>query len=268
MTIDLTSHAAAAGQAIVVGVDTGVGRATALELAEAGYDVGVTWAADEPVALRTAQEIRAMGRWSEVRQLDPAWILADPSSLQTVDGLTRALGGLTVLVLTATPPSPEHFVDQGPADWRHAVEIGLTVPSLLAQRAARVMVERRARGRIILVTGPHEQGVGVGSAAASTTLAGLGALSRVMALELAEHGITVNTVAPGEVVSPATGRHGVDRADVDRPGIPVGRPAGPHEVAHAVVFLTGPGADYVTGTSIVVDGGLRLTAGTAHELIS
>ena len=88
-----------------------------------------------------------------------------------------------------------------------------------------------------------------------------------MALELAEHGITVNAVAPGEVSTPMTGQHDVDPTTEDRLAIPVGRPASAHEIAQAVVFLADPGSTYVTGTSVVVDGGLLLMAAVANQLV-
>ena len=106
-----------------------------------------------------------------------------------------------------------------------------------------------------------------GAGAECAAKSGLGTLTKVMALELAEHGITVNTVAPGDVVEPVSGQHGVDRASVDRPGIPAGRAAGVHEIARAILYLAGPGADYVTGTSIVVDGGMVLTMGSPRQLV-
>jgi NAD(P)-dependent dehydrogenase (short-subunit alcohol dehydrogenase family) len=81
-----------------------------------------------------------------------------------------------------------------------------------------------------------------------------------MALELAEHGITVNAVAPGEIATPMTGQHEQDPRESDRPGIPAGRPGHAREIAAAIGFLASPEASYVTGESFVVDGGLTLMA--------
>ncbi|MFC8933090.1 SDR family oxidoreductase [Rhodococcus sp. NPDC057135] len=91
--------------------------------------------------------------------------------------------------------------------------------------------------------------------------AALAAPSRIPALYFALHGVCVNLVAPGET---ATAMNGIDDessyADIDRPAIPLGRPAGVHEVAAAAVFLAGSGLSYLTGTTVTVDGGLGLTA--------
>lgn len=264
MTIDLTAHAASAGQAIVTDADVGVGRATALELAMAGFDVGLTWCADETSARELAEEIRRLGRWSELRELDVRRVAEDPGRASVIDDLATALGGLSVLVCTGVrTPDPTPFVDQDADTWRTALDVAVVAPAVLAQRAARRMIDEHVSGRLIHVTGVHEHVVASGAGADCAAKSALGALTKVMALELAPHGITVNTVAPGETATPRLGEHGVDPSLVDRPGIPVGRPAAAHEIARAIVYLAGPGADYVTGTSIVVDGGLVLTAGSA-----
>jgi NAD(P)-dependent dehydrogenase (short-subunit alcohol dehydrogenase family) len=81
-----------------------------------------------------------------------------------------------------------------------------------------------------------------------------------MALELAEHGITVNAVAPGEIATPMTGAHDENPATIERPGIPKRRPGSAHEIAAAIAYLASPEAGYTTGASLVVDGGLLLMA--------
>jgi NAD(P)-dependent dehydrogenase (short-subunit alcohol dehydrogenase family) len=86
-----------------------------------------------------------------------------------------------------------------------------------------------------------------------------------MALELAEHGITVNAVAPGEISTPMTGAEDVDPATIERPAIPAGRPGDAREIAAAIAFLASPEASYATGASFVVDGGMLLMAAAANQ---
>jgi NAD(P)-dependent dehydrogenase (short-subunit alcohol dehydrogenase family) len=86
-----------------------------------------------------------------------------------------------------------------------------------------------------------------------------------MALELAEHGITVNSVAPGEIATPMTGNEDVDPATQDRPGIPLQRPGDAREIAAMVAFLASPEASYTTGASFVVDGGMLLMPAEANQ---
>ncbi|KAA9376973.1 SDR family oxidoreductase [Microbispora cellulosiformans] len=87
---------------------------------------------------------------------------------------------------------------------------------------------------------------------------GLRMLSRTLALELARHGITVNTVAPGEIATPMTGQEDRPPRPGTRPGYPLGRPGDAREVAQVIAFLAGPASSYVTGASVFVDGGLGL----------
>jgi NAD(P)-dependent dehydrogenase (short-subunit alcohol dehydrogenase family) len=87
-----------------------------------------------------------------------------------------------------------------------------------------------------------------------------------MALELAEHGVTVNAVAPGEIATKMTGNENTDPHGEDRPGIPLGRPGDANEIAAVVALLCAPEASYVTGASYVVDGGMLLMAAMANPM--
>lgn len=254
--IDLTNAASATGQAVVVGGDSPVGRAIALELALQGMDVGITWWDDDACAREVLDEVRSTGRWCERRRLEVTSVGREASALDVIDELAAALGGLTTLVTVTPEPDPSPTMELGLRDWREGIDEMLVGPMLLAQRAARQMIDRQVSGRVIHVTSVQETTAGTGEAVGGAARSGLAAASRAMAIELAPFGITVNTVAPGEVAAPTTGQHGVDLWDASRPEVPVGRAAGAHEVAHAVVFLAGPAADYITGTSLVVDGGL------------
>ena len=243
--------------AIVTGSDSGIGKATAVALAEAGYDVGVTWHTDEAGAKGTAEEVAALGRHAEVRRLD----LTDlPAAAGVVDELADALDGLDVLVNNAGTGGSEPFLELTLDSWRQVLDVDLTGPMLLGQRAARRMVAAGQGGRIINVTSVHEHVPLEGSSAYCAAKGGLGLLTKVMALELAEHGILVNAVAPGEISTPMTGQHDVDPNTEARPRIPLRRPGHAREIAGAIVHLASPEASYTTGASWVIDGGLLLMA--------
>ena len=250
--------------AIVTASDSGIGKATAVALAEAGHDVGITWHEDEDGARATAEEVRAAGGRAEVRRLD----LSDAAAgAPVVDELADALGGLDVLVNNAGTGSATPFLDTALDDWRHVLEVDLTGAFVCGQAAARRMV-RTGGGRIVNVTSVHEHVPLEKAASYCAAKGGLGLLTKVMALELAPHGILVNAVAPGEITTPMTGAEDVDPRTEKRPGIPVGRPGSAWEIAAAIRFLASSDAGYVTGASFVVDGGLLLMAAVANQRLS
>src|SRR5215213_6182858 len=248
--------------AIVTGSDSGIGRATTLALADAGHDVGITWRTDEPGAAETAGGVRARGRRAEVARLD----LEQPGTAASViDALADALGGLRVLVNNAGANHRAELLDETLEGWRRTIEVNLTGPVFCAQAAARRMLDEGAGGRIVFVTSVHEHAPLRRAAAYSAAKAGTGMAAKVMALELAADGITVNAVAPGHIATPMTGKDGVAPGSVRLPQIPAGRPGGPMEIAALVTWLASDAASYVTGASIVADGGLLLTAADALQ---
>jgi NAD(P)-dependent dehydrogenase (short-subunit alcohol dehydrogenase family) len=250
------------GVAIVTGSDSGIGRAAAVGLARDGFDVGVTWHTDRDGAHATAAEVEKHGRRSAVIQLD---LTALPEAADRFDELCEDLGGIDVLVNCAGAGAGSPFVDADWNSWRSVLDVDLNGAFLCSQRAARRMIDAGHGGRIINVTSVHEHVPLRGSAAYCAAKGGLGMLTKVMALELAEHGITVNSVAPGEIATAMTDNEDVDPHRIERPAIPMGRPGDAREIAAVISFLASPGASYVTGTSIVADGGLLLMAAIANQ---
>lgn len=248
--------------AIVTGADSGIGQATARLLASEGFDIGMTSHRDLEGAEDTRREIVERGQRCFVEPFDAA----SPDAGEVVDRLADQLGGVGVLVNDAGTGHSQKVLDLGFEKWREVIATDLDGPFLCSQHAARRMIDEGRGGRIINVTSVHEHVPRMGAAAYCTAKAGLGMLTKAMALELAEHGITVNAVAPGEIATPMTGQEESEAYQQERPGNPTGRPGHVAEVASVIGFLASPRSTYVTGASLTVDGGLMLMAAHGHDL--
>jgi NAD(P)-dependent dehydrogenase (short-subunit alcohol dehydrogenase family) len=244
--------------AIVTASDSGIGQESAKALAESGFDVGITYREDEAGANETLDAVRAAGRRGEVRQMDLTRL---PEAAGVIDELADALGGLDALVNNAGTGDPTgDFLELSYDEWRQVIDTNLSGAFLCAQGAARRMVEAGNGGRIVNITSVHEHVPRVGASAYCASKGGLGLLTKVMAMELAPYGITVNAVAPGEIATPMTGAEDTDPHTIERPNLPLGRPGHAREIAAWVAFLASERSSYATGASFVVDGGLMLMA--------
>lgn len=160
------------------GSDSRIGEAVAVALAQAGFDVGVTYHSDDKGADATAAKVRDAGRRCEVRRLDQSQL---PGAAAVVDELAEALGGLGVLVNNAGTGISTPVVDTSYDDWLHVLSVDLDGPFLCAQRAAKRMLAAGRGGRIINITSVHEHAPRVGWGAYRAAKGGLG-LTKVMAV--------------------------------------------------------------------------------------
>ena len=247
--------------AVVTGADSGIGKAVAELLATDGFDVGVTFHTDEAGAQDTRRGVEERGQRCFVAQQDTA----GPASAAPVELLVEQLGGIGVLVNNAGTGQSAPVLQLDPASWNEVLATDLTGAFLNAQAAARHMVRQGHGGRIVNITSVHEHVPRYGTAPYCAAKAGLGMLTKCLALELAEHGILVNSVAPGEIATPMTGLEESQAYAEERPGNPVGRPGHVNEIASVVGFLASPRSSYVTGASIVADGGLSLMAAHGND---
>jgi NAD(P)-dependent dehydrogenase (short-subunit alcohol dehydrogenase family) len=240
--------------ALVTGGSAGIGSAVVELLVERGFDVGFTYRTRERAARRLCD--RASTRVEAVRA-----DFADPEvAAAAVHELAARLGGSVYALVNNAGINRRAPLDElDLAGLSEVVNVNLAAPLLAAQAAAQHMP---SGGRIVNVTSVLDREPLSGAAAYCAAKAGLALASRVLALELAPRGITVNCVAPGHTATPMNfGERAVDVHSTARSAIPAGRPAAPREIAAAVAYFLSDDAAYTTGASLLVDGGLALNSG-------
>lgn len=245
-------------RAIVTGGSSGIGRATAVRLAREGADVAVNYFSDHerPDADAVVGEITAAGRRGVAIKAD---VGAEADVVAMVRQCVEQLGGLEVLVNNAGIEKQVALTDMSLDDWERVLRTNLTGAFLCMREAARVMVQA-GRGVIVNVSSVHEFIPWPGFAHYCASKGGMKLLAQTAARELAPKGIRVANVAPGAIVTPINtfvlddpeARHQVEAE------IPLGHMGRPEQIAAAVAWLASPQADYVTGTTLVVDGGMSL----------
>ncbi|MCY7351289.1 MAG: SDR family oxidoreductase [Cytophagaceae bacterium] len=246
-------------KALVTGASRGIGKAIALRLAAEGCAVVAHFHENETEAQAVADAIRAGGGTAWILQAD----LADVSQAKRLGHAAwEAAGGLDFLVNNAGISYKQHFLDVTEADFDAFTNGNFRSTTFLTQTIARKMVETGREGSIYTITSVNGIRPGLGLTMYGATKGALETLMRGVAMELAPHGIRVNTLVVGAI---ETDLNRVVWEDSDRlaevnAGIPAGRFGQPGEVAAVIVDLLHSGS-YLTGASITIDGGLLLMRG-------
>ena len=239
--------------ALVTGASQGIGRATALALAQAGARV-IAGARNNEKLSAVVEEISTAGGEALAIQMD----VADPDQVKAGfrQGLER-FGKLDILVNNAALTRDTLALRMKLEDWDLVLRTNLTGAHLCIQQALFPMLRQRS-GRIINVTSVVAETGNAGQANYVAAKAGLIGLTRAIAIEVASRGITVNAVAPGFIVSPMTDRLPQEWKDKLLSMIPLGRMGRDAEVAAAIVYLASDEAAYVTGHVLDINGGMRM----------
>ncbi len=240
--------------AIVTGAKRGIGRAIALAFAGAGASVAVcTRDTGDGRLEAVADEVRGLGQ-------SALSIQADVSSPDDVTLMVRQVvaefGTIDLLVNNAAASFAAPLMETGEADWNRLMAVDLKGYFLCAQACARVMIERQGGG-IINISSRLGLSASPRMGAYSVAKAGELALTRVLALELASHNIRVNAIAPGLVETEGSA-HLWSQPEVRKrfeSSIPLGRIAQPEDIARAALFLASDASGYITGHTMIVDGG-------------
>ena len=254
-------------KALVTGAGSGIGRAIALALGQAGADVIVNYIADEATAEQVAEEIRACGVQALALRAD----VSDEAQVQSMFATAiRKLGTVDVLVNNAGLQQDAAFEDLSLAQWNRVLGVNLTGQFLCAREAVREFKRRGVRpevscsaGKILCISSVHEVIPWAGHVNYAASKGGVMLMMKSLAQEVAPYRIRVNSICPGAIRTPINmAAWGTREAYQELLRlIPYKRIGEAEEIGRAAVWLASDYADYVHGISLFVDGGMTLYPG-------
>jgi glucose 1-dehydrogenase len=265
--LDNIHHRPLRGQtALVTGASSGIGRATALCLARAGANVVVNWVSGERTALDTVEQLANLGARAIAVRAD---VSDEAAVLAMFERVREAFGTLDILVNNAGLQRDAPFDEMSASDFRRVLDVNLVGQFLCARQAVREFKRRgkrppsRALGKIVCISSVHELIPWAGHVNYAASKGGVAMFMKSLAQEVAPIGIRVNSVAPGAIRTP------INRAAWETPEayaqlmklVPQRRIGEAEDVGKAVVFLASDDADYITGATLFVDGGMTLYPG-------
>ncbi len=247
--------------AIVTGSDSGIGHAIAAEFARHGADVAITWFTDELGARDTAREVEQAGQKAFVMQLD---VRESDAIAQLFQRTEQELGTPFILVNDAGVDAVgKDVADMSAAEWDDRFKTNVYGPFYACQHFIRARRQAGGEGKIINITSVHEDIPRAGAAGYCASKGALRNLTRCLTLELAGDRINVNNIAPGMVATPMN-QEAVDNPDVmaeQVQSIPWKRAAEPWEIAKLALYLASEDANYASGQTYTLDGGLSMNMG-------
>jgi len=259
------SHLPLLGQvALVTGGASGIGKACALELAERGCAVVVA-----DLSLDSAESTCALIRGRGIAAIPAAGDVSNVGEVERVFNTAMSLSGrIDILVHSAGIGIERLFLQTADAEWNKVINVDLS-GTFNVMRVAGQLMSQAGYGRIVVLSSTAGIRGGTGRAAYGAAKGGVNMLTKVMAVELAEKGVTVNAIAPGAIETELVQRmHSAETRRNYTRSIPINRYGTPEEVAFLAAFLADPRAAYITGTVLPVDGGFTAAGIINRELHS
>jgi glucose 1-dehydrogenase len=242
--------------ALVTGASAGIGRATALLLAQEGADVALNYLTYPEEAEQLAAEVRGLGRRA---LLCPADISDQPAVEALVDRAVADLGRLDLLVANAAHSDEDYFYRADLAGFRRTIDVTMWGTFYTLRAFTNSLLRAGRTGAVVVVSSPHAHLAVPTCMAYNMAKAAVDQMARTAALELTTRRIRVNLVHPGWTDTPGERKYFSEEVlRRDAATLPWGRLARPEEIARAILFLLDPASDYITGTTLTIDGGFQL----------
>lgn len=256
-------------KALVTGANSGIGKAVAIALGEAGADVVVNYVEGAEAAEAVAAQIRGFGAKAYTHRAD---VSSEDEVAAMFKRIMQEFGTIDILVNNAGLQRDAPFHEMSLEEWNAVLGVNLTGQFLCAREAVREFLRRgvvasisRAAGKIICMSSVHQEIPWTGHANYATSKGGIKLMMQSLAQEVAPHRIRVNAIAPGAIRTPINNAAWQTPAAYDRLMrlVRYGRIGEPEDIARAAVWLASDQSDYVVGTTLFVDGGMTLYPGFA-----
>ena len=247
--------------AIVTGSDSGIGQATAIEFAKEGANVVIVYHTDKDGAEETLKQVEAAGGKGSVIQAD---VSEEKDVAKIFDQAYQEFKTVDILVNNAgVNGSSTKVYEMETETFNKTIRTNLYGPFFATREFIKHRLQNGGKGKILNISSIHEEVVSAGTADYCASKGALRNFMRTVAIEVAEHGININNVAPGMILTPMN-QKAVDDEKVreeKEQKIPMKRAGKPEEIAKVVLFLASEDADYVTGSTYAIDGGFMRLLG-------
>jgi glucose 1-dehydrogenase len=242
--------------ALVTGASAGIGRAAAIALAQDGADVALNYLGYDESAAKAAEQLRGLGRRALLLPVD----ISDQAAVETMVAKTVAdLGRIDILVTAAVFSEREFFYKADMGGFKRTIDVSMWGPYYVLRAVTNQMLHQGQGGSVVVVSSPHAHVAMPTSMAYNMAKAANDQMARTAAVELLKHRIRVNLVHPGWTDTPGERKY-LSEEMLKKAGeiLPWGRMAQPEEIARGILFLVDPDSDYVTGSTLSIDGGSQL----------
>ncbi|WP_164103178.1 SDR family NAD(P)-dependent oxidoreductase [Candidatus Laterigemmans baculatus] len=243
-------------RALITGASLGIGRGTAIELARAGADVAINYRSHADEAESVREECERLGGKAVTLQAD----MGDRQQAEEIVGrAAAALGGLDIVVSNAVYSDRQLFYEADLDEFHKTLDVTMWGAFYLTRAAALEMIQGGSGGNIVVISSPHAVMAIPGSMAYNMAKAAIDQMARTAAVELAEHRIRVNIIHPGWIDTPGERKFFSEETLREQGSkLPWGRLGRPEEIGRGVAFLCDPSNEYITGSTLTIDGGIQL----------